>query len=179
MPGFFGKLLGKDAESKVQSIGYLGNMKDDASRAKLIKFLSDESVEVRRAAATALEQHFTSGSVEAIRALTKALDDPDAIVRKNAVRSLGGFISKSPDAGESGKAKQAIISLIRRETDEGVLKNAVIGLANVQDQALMGPIADAFRGKDKKAITMAIDAINDLPPTDARMEMKKALRSVL
>ncbi len=179
MPGFFDKLLGKDASSKVQNIGYLGNMKDDASRAKLINFLDDESAEVRRAAAAALEQHFTSGSVEAIAALTKALGDPDAIVRKNAVLSLGGFISKSPAAGESGRAKQAIIGLINRETDEGILKNAVISLANVQDQALMGPMAEAFKGKEKKAITMAIDAIDDLPPTDARTEMKKALRSIL
>src|SRR5512143_2415520 len=101
MPGFFNKLLGKDTDSKVQNIGYLGNMKDDASRMKLIKFLGDESVDVRRAAAAALEQHFTSGSVEAITALTKALDDSNAGVRRNAVLSLGGFISKAPSSGES------------------------------------------------------------------------------
>lgn len=179
MPGFFDRLLGKDVAGKVHNIGYLGNMKDDASRMKLIKFLDDENAEVRRAAATALEQHFTSGSVEAIAALTKALEDPDAGVRKNAVLSLGGFISKSPAAGESDKARQAIVNLIERETDEGILKNAVISLANLQDPSLIGPMADAFKGKDKKAISMVIDAIDDLPPTDIRMEMKKALRTLL
>lgn len=179
MPGFFDKLLGKDAQGKVQSIGYLGNLKDEASMMKLIKFLEDENVDVRRAAAAALEQHFTSGSVKAIAALTKALDDPDAGVRKNAALSIGGFIAKSPDSGESKAAKQAIIALMKREADESVIKNAVISLANVQDASLTGPMADALKGKEKKIIATAIDAIDNLLPADIRMEMKKALRSLL
>ncbi|HTY90952.1 MAG TPA: HEAT repeat domain-containing protein [Methanocella sp.] len=179
MPGFFDKLLGKDDRGKVQSIGYLGNMKDEASRKKLITFLEGENAEVRAAAAGALEQHFTSGDVKAIAALTKVLDDPDAGVRKRAALSLGGFIVQAPEAGESKAAKQAIIALLKRETDEGVIKNAIISLANVQDASLTNPIAEALRGKDKKVVSMAIDAINDLPPTDIRLDMKKALRSAL
>lgn len=179
MPGFFDKLLGKDVQGKVQGIGYLGNMKDEASLMKLIKYLEDESPGVRGAAATAMEQHFMSGNTKAIAALTKALDDADAGVRKNAALSLGVFISKAPSAPESSAAKQAIIELLKRETDEGTIKNTVICLANIQDTALISQMTDAIKGKGHKVISMSIDAINDLPPTDIRLEMKKALRSVL
>ena len=179
MPGLFDKLLGKDVPGKVQSIGYLGNLKDEASRTKLINYLGDESPEVRKAAAAALEQHFTSGDVRAIAALTKALEDRDAGVRGSAVLSLGGFLANVPAAKESETAKRAIIGLIKRETDESVLKNAVTCLANARDTALTGPMVEALKGKDKKIISMAIDAINDMPPTDVRLEMKKALRSAL
>lgn len=179
MPGLFDKLLGKDVPGKVQSIGFLGNLKDEASRMKLINYLGDGSPEVRKAAATALEQHFTSGDVRAISALTNALEDQDAGVRSSAVLSLGGFLTRLPDASETGAAKRSVIALIKRETDDSVLKNAVTSLANVQDTSLIGPMVEAFKGKDNKVVSMAIDAINDMPPTDFRLEMKKALRSAL
>lgn len=179
MPGFFDKVLGKGTASRVQDIQYLGNMKEAGSIAKLIKYLGDENAEIRRAAAGALEQHWMSGDTKAIVALTKALGDTDTGVRQKAALGLGEFVSKSASVKECDQAKQAIIALIKRETDEGVIKSAVIGLTYIQDDSLIKPMSEAFIGKDKKAIVTAIDAINDLPPTEARLEMKKALRSVL
>jgi len=112
-------------------------------------------------------------------ALIRALDDTDKSVRKIAALALGEFVSRSMEAKESGAAKQALIRLIKSESDESVIKNAVLGLAHTDDREFIGPMADAFKDKDKKLITMAIDAINDMLPTQARLDMKKALRSIL
>lgn len=179
MPGFFDKVLGKDARGKVQAIGYLGNMRDDASRKRLVGFLEDESPDVRRAAAAALEQHFPGGGPEAMAALAKALGDPDAGVRKNAARSLGGFIARSAPSAARGDAMGALAGLLEKETDAGVIANAVAGLAASGDPSLAGPIAGALRGKGTRAVVSAIDAIDNLPPTDAGAAMKKELRSLL
>lgn len=179
MPGFFDKILGKDVESKVKSIQYLGNMDSAGSVPKLVKALDDEAVEVRRAASLALGQHSATGDRNAVTALVKALGDADAGVRMNAALSLGDFVAGLKSAGDGDAVKKALVGLLDREADPGVIKNAVISLANIQDTALIGPMAGALKPKGHQMITMAIDAINDLPPTSVRLEMKKALRSVL
>jgi HEAT repeat protein len=179
MPGFFNKIMGKDVAGRVQEVQYLGNMESHSSMPKLIKALGDEAVEVRRAAAMALGQHSRTGDKGATAALEKALADPDAEVRKNAALSLGDFIGSAKDADEADAAKKAIIGLLERESDAGVIKNIVVSLAHIQDATLIGPMVDALRPKDKKLISMAIEAIDDLRATDARVEMKKALRSLL
>ncbi len=179
MASFLEKILGKDVAGRVQGIQYLGNIKGRESITKLITHLHDENADIRRAAAIALEQHSLSGDMDAIAALAQALNDADPGVRKNVVLGLGEFVAKAAAPEGTGGAKQAVIELLQRESDESVIKNAIIGLAQVQDPALNGPMVEALRGKDKKIAAMAIDAINDLPPTDARLDMKKALRSLL
>jgi HEAT repeat protein len=179
MPGFFNKLIGKDVASRVQDIQYLGNMDSYSSIPKLIKALGDDAVEVRRAAALALGQHSRTGNDDAILALTKALGDNDAEVRKYTALSLGDFIVASKDVGKAGDAKKALVGLLESESDPDVIKNIVISFAQIQDIALIGPIANALKSKDKKTISMAIDAINNFLATDTRLEMKKALRSLL
>ncbi len=179
MPGFVDRILGRDIESRVKEIQYLGNVKSPEGIVKLIKYLGDDNAEIRKAAADSLEQHWLTGNTGAIVALTKALGDPSAGVRKNAALGLGEFVSKSRASKECDAAKWALVRLLEREGDESVIKNAVVGLAHIQDPALVGPIATAFETKDKKTVAMAIDAINDMLPTKARLEMKRALRSRL
>jgi HEAT repeat protein len=179
MPGFFNKLIGKDVTGRVQDVQYLGNMDSYSSMPKLIKALEDEAVEVRRAAALALGQHSRTGNTASMIALIGAIVDPDAEVRKNAVLSLGDFINASKDAGEADAAKKAMISLLEKESDQEVIKNIALSLGQVQDPALIGPMINAFRLKDKKTISMSINALDDLLVTNTRLEMKKALRTLL
>jgi HEAT repeat protein len=179
MSGFLNKMLGRDVAGKLRTIQYLGNARSQDGIAQLNKYLDDDNVEIRRAAARSLEQHWITGNKDAILALTKALDDADKAVRENAALALGEFVSKSPGGKECEAAKQALVRLISSDGDEGVIKKAVLGLAHTNDSAFIGPMVDAFKGKDKKLITMSIDAINDMLPTQARLDMKKALRSIL
>lgn len=179
MSGFFNRLLGKDAVSRAQAVQVLANLDSASSIPKLITALGDEEVEVRRAAASALEPHGRTGDVLAIAALTKSLDDADAEVRKASAGSLGEFVPASVAHPESGLAKDALIKLLEREGDEGVIKHAVVALARIQDAATVTRMVDAFRQKDKKLVRIAIDAIDDLPSTDVRLDMKKELRSIL
>jgi HEAT repeat protein len=120
-----------------------------------------------------------TGNAQAIAAMTKALSDTNAAVRVNVAMGLGEFVSRSTASKECEEAKQAMIRQLREERDAGVIKGVVIGLAHIQDSALISPMADAFRTHDKKTVAMAIDAINDMLPTKVRLDMKKALRSVL
>jgi HEAT repeat protein len=179
MPGFFNRMLGKDPEGRARSIQVLANLDSTSSIPKLIQALDDEAVEVRRAAASALEPHGRTGNTGAITALTKALNDNDAEVKKAAALSLGGFVPVSSESIESGKAKEALIRILEKEGDTGVLTNLVLALAHIQDPAMIKPMVDALRPKDKKVIGMAIEAIDNLPPTDIRLDMKKGLRSIL
>lgn len=172
-------MLGRDVASRVKNIQYLGNVRSTDGITELIKYLGDENAEIRRAASYALEQHWMTGNTNAVVALTKALNDANAGVRKNAALGLGEFISRSAASKECDAAKQAMIRLLELESDEGVIKGAVVGLAYIQDNALIGSMAEAFKAKDKKIVAMAIDAINDLLPTKVRLEMKSALRSIL
>lgn len=177
MAGFFQKILGTDVPGTVKKIQYYGNAKTQEGIPKLIQYLGDEHVEIRRAAAAGLEHHWMTGNTEAIAALSKALGDTDPGVRKNAALGLGEFVSKCQ--GNCGEAKQALIGLLSQESDESVLKSAILGLGYVQDGNLIGPMIEALRQKETKTIAMAIDAIGNLPPTEVRLEMKKALRSLL
>jgi HEAT repeat protein len=179
MPGFFNKLLGKDPEGRARSVQVLANLDSASSIPKLITALGDEAVEVRRAAASALEPHGRTGDARAIAALITALNDSDSDVRKYAALSLGEFISRSPAGVESGGAKGALVRSLENEHDESVLRNVVVALAQINDPAMVSPMVSALRMKDKAVIRIAIDAINDLPSTDVRLDMKKGLRSVL
>jgi HEAT repeat protein len=179
MPGFLDKLMGKDAESRARAVLVLGNLDSASSIPKLVTALGDEAVEVRRAAAAALEPHGRTGDARAIAALTQSLYDPDSEVRKASAVSLGEFVPVSPDSPESGLAKDALIKLLERESDEGVIKHTVVALARIQDVTTVTRMVDAFRQKDKKLVRIAIDAIDDLPSTDLRLDMKKGLRSIL
>jgi HEAT repeat protein len=179
MPGFFNKLLGKDPEGRARSVQVLANLDSASSIPKLITALGDEAVEVRRAAASALEPHGRTGDADAITALTTALNDKDAEVRKAAALSLGGFVPVSAGSTESIKAKEALIKILEKEGDTGVLNNLVLALAQIQDPAMIKPMVEALGPKDKKVIGMAIDAIDNLPATDIRIDMKKGLRSIL
>ncbi len=172
-------MLGKDPESRARSIQVLANLDSASSIPKLIRALGDEAVEVRRAAALALEPHGRTGDAGAIIALITALGDSDPEVRRAAALSLGEFVSVSAASAESGPAKGALIKLLENEHDEGVLKNAVVALAHIDDPTTVVRLVEAFRPKDKKAIRIAIDAIDDLPLTDVRLDMKKGLRSIL
>ena len=179
MPGFFNKLLGKDPEGRARSVQVLANLDSASSIPKLITALGDEAVEVRRAAASALEAHGRTGNAGAIVALTKALNDQDAEVRKAAALSLGGFVPVSAGSIESRQAKEALIKLLEKESNTGVLNNLVMTLAQIQDPAMIKPMVEALGPKDKKVIGMAIDAIDNLPSTEVRLDMKKGLRSIL
>lgn len=178
VPGFFDKLLGKDVESKVKTIEGLGNLRSPDVIAKLTRYLGDENAGIRIAASASLEQQWLTGDAAAIAALTKALGDPVPEVRKNAALALGEFVSKAV-SGEYGEAKQGLIRLLERESDPGIIKNAVLGLAHIQDEALIDAMVEALKPKDKKTVAMAIDATNDMLPTKARLAMKRALRSIL
>lgn len=179
MAGFFQKILGTDMAGTLKKIQYYGNAKTQEGIPKLIQYLVDDNVEIRRAACTAIEHHWMTGNTGAIVALTKALDDADTIVRKNAALGLGEFISKSNIASDCQMAKQAVIQRLLVESDESALISTIVGLGYIQDGNLIIPMADAMKSKDKKIISMAIDAIGNMPPTEARLEMKKALRSIL
>lgn len=179
MPGFFNKLMGKDVESRVKSMQVLANLDSAGSIPKLIKGLEDEAVEVRRAAAASLEPHGRTGDARATAALAKALSDSDAGVRSFAAGSLGEFLAVSPQHSESARAKEAILGLIEREGDEGAIKSIAMALARIQDPGMTKPVAEAFKGKDKKLIRLAIDAIDNIKATDVLIELKKELRSLL
>lgn len=179
VPELFDIILRRDMASRIKNIQYLGNVKSTDGIAELIKCMGDENAEIRRAASCSLEQHWMTGNAQAIAALTKALGDTNAAVRVNVAMGLGEFVSRSSASKESEEAKQAMIRQLREERDAGVIKGVVIGLAHIQDSALISPMAEAFRIHDKKTVAMAIDAINDMLPTKVRLDMKKALRSVL
>jgi len=179
MSGLLNKLLGTDVAGTVKKIQYYGNAKTQEGIPKLIQYLGDGNVEIRRAAARAMEHHWMTGNKDAIVALTSALDDADGEVRKNAALGLGEFLSKSNNSGESSAARQALIRLLQAENERDVIISAVVGLGYLQDGNLIGPMADALKAKDRKIISAAIDAIGNLTPTDVRLEMKKALRSIL
>ena len=172
-------MLGKDPEGRARSIQVLANLDSASSIPKLIQALGDETVEVRRAAASALEPHGRTGDTAAIAALAKTLGDTDPEVRKSAAISLGEFVPVSAVSSESVRAKDALIRLLENEREDVVLKGAVVALAHINDPAITGRMIEAFRLKDKRAVRIAIDAIDDLPSTDVRLEMKKGLRSVL
>lgn len=179
MSGLLHRILGTDVAGTVKKIQYYGNAKTQEGIPKLIQYLGDGNVEIRRAAARALEHHWMTGRKDAIKALTKVLDDPDGGVRKYAALALGEFLSKSAATEECAMARQAMIKLLYSETDGVIIKSTIIGLGYLQDGNLIAPMAEALRSKDKKIISMAIDAIGNMPPTDVRLEMKKALRSIL
>jgi vesicle coat complex subunit len=141
--------------------------------------MGDENAEIRRAASCSLEQHWMTGNANAVLALTGALDDTSATVRANVALALGEFVSRSTASRECEAAKQAMIRRLGQESDTAVIKGVVVGLAHIQDSALISSMADAFKTKDKKTVAMAIDAINDMLPTKVRLDMKKALRSML
>lgn len=60
-----------------------------------------------------------------------------------------------------------------------VLAWAAFGLGMIHDPSVIDKMAEAFKGKDRKTITMSIDAINDLPQSQVRTDMKMALRAIL
>jgi HEAT repeat protein len=179
VPGLFDIILRRDMASRIKNIQYMGNVKSSDGITVLIKCMGDENAEIRRAASSALEQHWMTGNSQAIAALTKALGDPNEDVRVNVAMGLGEFISRSTPSKDCEEAKQAMIRQLMEERDVRVIKGVVVGLAHIQDGALIGPMVDAFRTKDKKIVIMAIDAIDDFLPTQARSDMKKALRSIL
>ncbi|WP_048198231.1 HEAT repeat domain-containing protein [Methanocella arvoryzae] len=180
MSGFFQKILGTDTAGTVKKIQYYGNAKTQEGIPKLIQYMSDESVEIRRAASRALEHHWMTGRNDAIAVLTRALGDADMEVRKNSSLALGEFLSKAAVSAEEPRAaRQALIRLLQGEKEAEVIKSTILGLGYLQDGSLITPMADALRAKDKKIISQAIDTIGNLPPTEVRLEMKKALRSII
>lgn len=179
MSGFLNRMLGIDEAGTLKKIQYLGNAKNPDGIPDLIRYLGHEHTAFRQGACCALEHHWMTGNSDAIVALTKALDDADSRVRKDAALALGEFVSKSTATRECDAAKLAMIGCLKRETDEGAIKGLIIGFASFQDTNLSSQIAEALAGKDKKIISMAIEAIGNMPQTDVRIELKKALRSVL
>lgn len=180
MSGLFQKILGTDTAGTLKKIQYYGNAKTQEGIPKLLEYIKDENAEFRRAAARALEHHWMTGNRDAIIALTGALGDSDREVRMNAALALGEFLSKSrATAAESDVARQALIRLLQEEGDVEIIKSAVVGLGYLQDVSLIAPMAEALKAKDRKIISAAIDAIGNLPQTDVRLEMKRALRSIL
>ncbi|HMK45337.1 MAG TPA: HEAT repeat domain-containing protein [Methanocella sp.] len=179
MISFLKGILGTDVAGTTRKIRYLGNAKTEEGIPTLINHLQDENIQIRRAASEALEHHWMTGRQDAIAALTNALGDTDPVVRKNAALGIGEFISKCTSVEECAAAKKAMIQRLIIESDEKVIMSMVAGLAYAHDTNLTAQFADAFATRDKKTIGMAIDMINNLPQTDIRMEMKKALRSLL
>ena len=72
-----------------------------------------------------------------------------------------------------------MIKLLEKESNTGVLNNLVLTLAQIQYPAMIKPMVEALGPKDKQVIGMAIDAIDNLPSTEVRLDMKKGLRSIL
>lgn len=179
MAGFLTRMLGIDEAGTLKKIQYLGNAKNPDGIPDLIGYLGHEHTAFRLGACCALEHHWMTGNSDAITALTKALDDSDALVRKDASLALGEFISRSTDTRVCDAAKLAMIGCLKRETAEVVIKGLIVGFASIQDTNLSSHVAEALVGKDKKIISMAIEAIGNMPQTDVRIELKKALRSIL
>lgn len=180
MSGLLDKVLRRDTGTRVKMIQYLGNVKSPEGIAELIRYMSDENVEIRRAACCSLEQHWMTGNKNALIAMTKALEDPDGEVRKKAATGIGGYVTKSPYTfDENEAAKKALIRMIKAESDPEITRWAAFALGMIHDPSVIGQMAEAFKGKDRKTITMSIDAINDLPQSQVRTDMKMALRAIL
>lgn len=121
----------------------------EAASAPLVAHLSDASAEVRRICAGALGE--LSRSDERAAALTAALDDPHAGVRREALRSLARFGSAAAPAAERVRlALRLEIKPVLRE-----LAARVLGRIGAPAAPARADLEEAARGDADPAVRVA------------------------
>jgi len=156
---------------------------------ELRELIRDESVEVRRAAASGLEQLWWTGDDLTIFALSQVLknSNEDSEVRSKVALALAEYIpvlDKSPGANLKsikGIRQDALDILIEtlKEADLEVVEYAVVALGNIQDQNTVTPMINALQNRSVQVLETAIQAIDRLEPTAVRSKMRKALEELL
>lgn len=106
----------------------------------LIKGLSDDMRDVKRACAMALGRIGTS---EAVEALMNAVDDPESHVRKTAIIGLGHTGDK--------RAFERLLGKLDAEEYDDILETIVKSLLAIDEQRIYAQI-DAFTAKIKSAV---------------------------
>lgn len=187
---FLQNLFGKSkVESRKRRAYELGNTGRPSALPELRGFLHDESVEVRRAAVTSIEQLWWTGDDLTIFALSQVLKDrnEDSNVRWKAALALGEYIpalEKSPGANLrsiKGIRQDALNILIEtlKEAELEVVEYAVVALGNIQDPNTVTPMINALQNRSVQVLELAIQAIDRLQPTAIRSKMRKALEELL
>ncbi len=170
-----------DPSNKKEIALELGKVIDYRQIYKIQKYLNDESVEVRRAAISSLEQQWTTGDAIGIMALTEKLRDSDAKVRETAAVAIGEFIpcAKTPYAIEMGSnAIKELLKLLETEQDESVLDDIFISLANIDDPNLIPSFSKTVKKLKLPTIYIGIRNISLLRSTNTRKEMISSLQSI-
>lgn len=176
---FLRKLFNPKQNIKKEIASELGKTIDYRQIPKIQQYLNDESVEVRRAAISSLEQQWSTGDSTGIMALTEKLQDSDAQVRGTAALAIGEFIpcAKTPYAIEMGsKAIRELLKLLETEQDENVLGNIFTALANIDDPNIISSFSEIAKKLKVSTIYIALRNIGLLRSTNTRKEMISILQ---
>ena len=148
-------LKNNDSEKvRMKSVFLLGKYNSDKSFKALVDSLNDNHYLVRGAVAISLKKR---GGVDAIPYLLMALEDPEALVVREAQRSLA-FLARKKGATSllvealgniSALQRRNAILLLQRSTEEAALEGMLLGLVD----------------KDSKVRAVAGDVLENLNPT--------------
>ena len=159
----------------------MGKTVDYRQIPKIQQYLNDESIEVRRAAISSLEQQWPTGDPIGILALIRKLQDSDAEVRAIASLAIGEFIpcAKTRQAKEIGSdGIKGLLKLLETEQDENVLEKIFIALGNIDDSSLIPLFTEVVKKLKLPAIYLGIRNISLLRATNTRQEMLNVLKDI-
>ncbi|MBI4834860.1 MAG: HEAT repeat domain-containing protein [Planctomycetes bacterium] len=121
-------------------IGFIGD-KETPVNPILQLLLNDQSAEVRSASAFAIARIIEIGKPRGTTAsLIKALDDPDASVRKETVRALA--------VGQNSQAINPLINKALADKDTFVVAHAILALASLKATAAIEPLINLLKKDD-------------------------------
>jgi HEAT repeat protein len=145
-------------------IGFIG-YKETLVNPILQLLLNDQSTEARRAAAFAIARIIEIGKPRGTTApLIKALNDPDASVRKESVRALA--------VGQDPSAINPLIDKALADEDTLVVAHAILTLATFKATAAIEPLIDILKKDDSYLREAAINSLEYITGAKAGKDLK-------
>jgi HEAT repeat protein len=185
--GFFDKIVGSSVEKRRKDAWDLAASESGGATAKLIRYLGDTDMEVRRNAVSSLEQRWISGDAVVIKKLAEVLStsNEDDQVRAKAALAIGEYVPALADSpsGSSGEAREArkvgISALLGalKDSKGDVFHYAIVALANIEDPSTFDKIGAALGKRGVTAIWEATQAVGKLRMTDNREWLLRSIRS--
>ncbi len=126
----------------------------------------------RRAAATGLAR-YTASPDTVVPALTRALDDPDAEVRRNALESFAAFADKSRPA------VPALRLTMKQDPDPAIRREAMALLGRIKDRDSVPALIQALDDEAGATQVQAVLSLGQFGPAVATEPLIARLRSTL
>ena len=163
----------RDADVRQAAVLSLARLRDPRAIELLCRpmLLEDPTPEIRWATVTALGQ---LGSLRNANEVSRALDDPDWVVRNQALLAISDFIRRVPDSVD-GEQIKALIRLLAIPDDEvhglvveALARRSTLGLDEMVDAlklksaVVRAGVAEALgQSQDPRAVEPLVDATRD------------------